>query len=321
MREYCVTGATGFVASHLIKVLLENGCSVRATVRDPDNVEKVGFLWEMNGAKERLKLFKSDLMVNGSFDEVIEGVDGVFHVASPAASLRDGEDVQSLLIDPCINGILNVLNSCSKTNTVKRIVLTSSRLAIKQRQDVDQIPAFNESHWSDLEYCKRNNMWYAYAKTIGEKTAWKVAEERNLDLVVVHPSFVIGPLLAPYVSSSLKYVLDLIKGAKGGYPNGYCGFVHVEDVAAAHILAMEESKASGRLICSSSVAHWSDVVASLRTKYPMYPFETKLNDKEGDRNQHTMDATKILHLGFPSFKTIPQIFDDCIKSFQAKGIL
>lgn len=66
-----------------------------------------------------------------------------------------------------------------------------------------------------------------------------------------------------------------LSGERGGYPNGYCGFVHVEDVAAAHILAMEESKASGRLICSSSVAHWYDVLAMLRAKYPMYPFETK----------------------------------------------
>ncbi|XP_021754018.1 tetraketide alpha-pyrone reductase 2-like [Chenopodium quinoa] len=164
-------------------------------------------------------------------------------------------------------------------------------------------------------------MWYAYAKTLGEKTAQKVAEEKNLDLVVVHPSFVIGPLLAPYVTSSLKYVLDLIKGAKGAYPNGYCGFVHVEDLVAAHILAMEESKASGRYICSSSVAHWSDVLAGLRTKYPMYPFETKPNNNEGDRNQHSMDATKILQLGLPSFKSIPEMFDDCIKSFEDKGML
>ena len=115
---YCVTGGTGFIAGYLIKALLQQGHTVRATVRDPrtypflllycfflhliwfqwslrtificwfyytkflsDNLEKVGFLWELEGAKERLSLYKADLLVDGSFDDCINGVDGVFHTA------------------------------------------------------------------------------------------------------------------------------------------------------------------------------------------------------------------------------------------------
>ncbi|KAK8594118.1 hypothetical protein V6N13_125928 [Hibiscus sabdariffa] len=108
MEEYCVTGGTRFIAAYLVKSLLEKGCYVRTTVRDPgesqsqvsllslylsqrlryicmstaENVEKVGFLWEMKGANERLKVFKADLTEEGSFDEAIQGVHGVFHTAS-----------------------------------------------------------------------------------------------------------------------------------------------------------------------------------------------------------------------------------------------
>ncbi|KAI8023859.1 Tetraketide alpha-pyrone reductase 2 [Camellia lanceoleosa] len=320
MAEYCVTGGTGFIAAYLVKSLLEKGHFVRTTVRDPENVEKVGFLWELSGAKERLKIFKADLMVEGSFDKAIEGVDGVFHTASPVFA-TDVHNVQETLIDPTIKGTLNVLSSCTKASSVKRVVLTSSCSAVRYRDDVQQVSPLDESHWSDLEYCKRYNLWYAYAKTTAEKEAWRVAEESGIDLVVVNPSFVVGPLLAPKPTSTLQFILDTVKGSKGEYSNLTIGFVHIDDVIAAHILAMEESKASGRLICSSSVAHWSEIIDMLRAKYPSYPFEDKCNNQKGNNNPHSMNSNKIIQLGLPPLKTIDQMFDDCIKSFQDKGFL
>ncbi|XVE75184.1 hypothetical protein DITRI_Ditri12bG0075200 [Diplodiscus trichospermus] len=323
MPEYCVTGGTGFIAAYLVKSLLEKGCFVRATVRDPGDAGKVGFLWELDGAKERLKIMKADLMEEGSFDEAIQGVDGVFHTASPVLVPYD-DNVQATLIDPCIKGTLNVLRSCSKArSTVKRVVLTSSCSAIRYRFNVQKQETFslNESHWSDPEYCKRYDLFYAYAKTIGEKEAWRVAKESGIDLVVVNPSFVVGPLLAPQPTSTLRLILSIVKGLRGEYPNTTIGFVHIDDVIAAHILAMEESKASGRLICSSSVAHWTQIIEMLRAKYPSYPFENKCSSKEGDNNAHSMDTSKIQQLGLPAFKSLPEMFDDCIKSFQDKGFL
>ncbi|KAB2098035.1 hypothetical protein ES319_A01G210500v1 [Gossypium barbadense] len=218
--EYCVTGGTGFIAAYLIKSLREKGCFVRTTVRNPENVEKVSFLKELSGAKERLKIMKADLMEEGSFDEAIHGVDGVFHTACPVLVPYD-DNVQATLIDPCIKGTLNVLRSCSKASSVKRVVLTSSCSSIRYRFDVQnqQISSLNESHWSDPNYCKRYNLFYAYAKTIGEQEAWRVAKESGMDLVVVNPSFVVGPLLAPQPTSTLLLILSIVKGIKGEYPN------------------------------------------------------------------------------------------------------
>ncbi|KAF7124111.1 hypothetical protein RHSIM_Rhsim12G0084200 [Rhododendron simsii] len=185
--------------------------------------------------------------------------------------------LQTTLIDPCIKGTQNVLSSCTKASSVRRVVLTSSCSSIRYRNDVQQVSPLNESHWSDLEYCKRYNLWYAFAKTMAEKEAWKIAEKTGLDLVAVNPSYVVGPLLAPQPTSSLQLLLAVVKGLRGEYPNMTIGFVHIEDVVAAHILAMEESKASGRLICSNSVAHWSEIIDMLRAKYPSYPFEDRLD--------------------------------------------
>ncbi|KAK6931498.1 NAD-dependent epimerase/dehydratase [Dillenia turbinata] len=257
MPEYCVTGGTGLIAAYLVKSLLERGHTVRTTARDPGDTNKVGFLWEMSGAKERLKIMKADLMVEGSFDEAIQGADG------------------ANLVDPCIKGTLNVLRSCSKARSVNRVVLTSSTSAIRYHHNVQQTIPLTESDWSDLEYCKQHNLWYAYAKTVAEKEAWRVAGENGIDLVVINPSFVIGPLLAPQPTSSLLLLLAIVKGLSGEYPNTTMGFVHIDDVVATHILAMEERKASGRLICSSSVAHWSQIIEMLKAKYPCYPFENK----------------------------------------------
>ncbi|XP_010916354.1 tetraketide alpha-pyrone reductase 2 isoform X2 [Elaeis guineensis] len=320
MPEYCVTGGTGFIAAYLVKELLASGHSVRATVRDPGDEAKVGFLWSLDGAKERLSLVKADLLVEGSFDEAVNGVDGVFHTACPVFVSSD-QDIQEKLINPAIKGTANVLKSCSKASSVRRVVLTSSCSSIRYRDDATQASPLNESSWSDIDYCKRYSLWYAYAKTLAEKEAWRLSKDFRIDLVVVNPSFVVGPLLAPQPTSTLHMILSLLKGERPDYPNTTVGFVHIDDVVLSHILAMEDSRASGRLVCSSSVAHWSEIVEMLRAKYPYYPIPNKCGDQKGDSNPHSMDTTKIRELGFPPFKTLPQMFDDCVKSFQEKKFL
>ncbi|KAF3607925.1 hypothetical protein DY000_02046533 [Brassica cretica] len=321
MAEYLVTGGTSFIASHVVKALLDLGHSVRTTVRDSSDEEKVRFLWELKGAKERLKIFEADLTVEGSFDEAVKGVDGVFHIASRVTVCLDNNDLEKL-VDRDINGTRNLMNSCEKSrNTVKRIVLTSSSTSVRYRYDATEASPLDESHYSDLDYCRNFKIWYGYAKTLGEKEAWTIAAEKNLDIVVVIPSFCIGPILSPEPTSSPLILLSIIKGVRGDYPNVTGGFVHIEDVVAAQILAMEKLKASGRFICSSSVAHWSEIIEMLRPKYPLYPFETKCSSEEGKDMPHSLDTTKIRELGLPPFKSLAEMFDDCIKCFQDKGLL
>lgn len=322
--EYCVTGGTGFIASYLIRELLRRGHTVRATVRNPDDESKVGWLWDLHeGARERLRLVKADLTVDGSFDQAVDGVDGVFHTASPVLVPYD-EHVQDNLINPCINGTANVLRSCAKSPSIKRVVLTSSCSSIRYRDDATQASPLNGTHWSDPGYCRRHNLWYAYAKTLGEKEAWRLASElpASFDLAVVNPSFVVGPLISPLPTSTLKLVLGILNGQVPAYPNTTIGFVHIDDVVAAHVLAMEEPRAGGcRLVCSAEVESWKGVVDMLKAKYPDYPITDKCDDREGDNFPHSMDSSEIRSLGLPEFKSLTQMFDDCIRSFHERGWL
>ncbi|KAG2394534.1 Tetraketide alpha-pyrone reductase [Vigna angularis] len=116
----CVTGASGYIASWLIKFLLECGYTIKATVRDTNDPEKVDHLLSLDGANERLHIVKANLLEEGSFDSVVEGCHAMFHTASPF--FNDAKDPQTELLDLAMKGTLNVLKSCVNSPTLKRVV-------------------------------------------------------------------------------------------------------------------------------------------------------------------------------------------------------
>ena len=129
-KPVLVTGGSGYLASWIIKMLLEEGINVNATVRDPSSITKVEHLRGLTETSTgQLKLFKSDLMDNGSFDEPMQDCELVIHTASPffVTGIKNPEDE---LIRPAKDGTRNVLESAKRNSTVKRIVLTSSVAAI-----------------------------------------------------------------------------------------------------------------------------------------------------------------------------------------------
>lgn len=319
--EVCVTGGTGYIASHIIYRLLQNGYRVRTTVRNPDDPSKTGFLWDYPGAKERLTIVRADLLEEGSFDGAVAGVKGVFHVASPVI-VSHLEDPEKTLLEPCLKGTLNVLRSCANSSSIKRVVITSSCSAVRydyNRREDD--PPLDESCWSNTDYCKDYQLWYAWAKTLAEKEAWRFSCEKKLDLVVVNPSFVVGPNFSAVPSSTVAMVLSYVTGESKTYPNIRIGFVHIDDVVTAHLLAYEDPGASGRLICSGEVFHWRDIIDRLKRKYPMYPIVTNMGTEEGNDIPHTMNTSKIQKMGLESFKSMEEMFDDCINSLKEHGLL
>ena len=127
-------------------------------MRHAEDEGKVGFLWELEGAAKRLTLLRADLMTEGSFDEAVSGVDGVFHTASPVVVGGGGKDhdVQGELVDPIVKGAANVLRSCARAapDRARRVVLTSSCSCVRYCHAA----TLNESHWSDADYCKSYNV-------------------------------------------------------------------------------------------------------------------------------------------------------------------
>ncbi|XP_051120614.1 phenylacetaldehyde reductase-like [Andrographis paniculata] len=275
-KTVCVTGASGYIASWIVKFLLQRGYTVKASVRDPNDAKKTQHLLALDGAKERLHLMKANLLDEGSFDALVEGCEGVFHTASPF--YHAVTDPQAELIDPALKGTLNVLGSCAKTPSVKRIVLTSSVAAVAYngKPRTPEV-VVDETWWSVPEVCKQMQMWYVLSKTLAEDAAWKFVKEKGIDMVAINPAMVIGPLLQPTLNTSAATILNLINGAET-FPNNTFGWVNVKDVAQAHILAYENPSANGRYCLVESVAHYYEIVKILRELYPNFKLPEKCAD-------------------------------------------
>ncbi|EEF38791.1 tetraketide alpha-pyrone reductase 1 [Ricinus communis] len=315
--KVCVTGASGFLASWLIKRLLLSGYDVIGTVRDPGNEKKLAHLWKLEGAKERLQLVKADLMEMGSFDDAIFGCHGVFHTASPV--IKPTTDPKAEILKPAVEGTLNVLSSCKKNPFMKRMVLTSSSSTIRAREDIDPKVPLDESSWSSVELCERLQIWYVLSKTLAEKAAWEFCNDNGIDLVTVLPSFVIGPSLPPDLCSTVSDVLGLLKGETDKFQwHGRMGYVHIDDVALCHILVYEQENARGRYICSSTILDNNELVSFLSARYPSLSIPKRF--EQLDRPYYEFNTSKLKSLGF-KFKSIHQMFDDCIASLIEQGHL
>uniref|UniRef100_A0A2N9F4G7 NAD-dependent epimerase/dehydratase domain-containing protein n=1 Tax=Fagus sylvatica TaxID=28930 RepID=A0A2N9F4G7_FAGSY len=257
-KVVCVTGASGYIASWLVKLLLQRGYRVKATVRDPSDPNKTEHLLALDGAKERLHLFKADLLEEGSFDSVVDGCEGVFHTASPFYHIVT--DPQAELIDPALKGTLNVLRSCAKVPSIKRVVITSSMVAVAYSgKPLAPDVIIDETWFSDAAGCEKSKLWYMLSKTLAEEAAWKFAKENAIDMVAINPGLVIGPLLQPTLNTSVESVLKLVNGSER-FPNVTYRLVDVRDVAGAHILAIENPSASGRYCLVGRVIHCSEVI-------------------------------------------------------------
>jgi len=257
-----VTGATGFIASHLVKLLLERGYRVRGTVRNPDKAADVAHLRALPGAAERLELHAADLLTAGAFDAVVAGCRAVFHTASPY--VLDAKDPQRDLVDPAVEGTRNVLGACARAASVTRVVLTSSMAAITDEPGGEHV--LTEADWNTRSTLTRNP--YYLSKTQAERAAWTFVEEARpgFDLVVINPFLVIGPSLAPGLNTSNQVFVDLLAGTYPAIMNLTWGFVDVRDVASAHVLALEQRAATGRYICAASTIAMRALVTLLRER-------------------------------------------------------
>lgn len=271
-----MTGASGYIASWLVKLLLQRGYTVKASVRDPNDPKKTEHLLSLDGAKERLHLFKANLLEEGSFDSIVEGCVGVFHTASPF--FHAVTDPQAELIDPAVKGTLNVLGSCAKASSVKRVVVTSSIAAVAYNRNPRTPDVVVDETWfTDPDFCKGLQLWYVVSKTLAEDAAWKFAKEKGIDMVTINPAMVIGPLLQPTLNTSAAAILNLINGGQT-FPNASFGWVNVKDVAEAHIQAFEVPSASGRYCLVERVVHYSELVKILKELFPDFQLPEKCAD-------------------------------------------
>lgn len=243
MSTVLVTGGSGFIGSHSILQLLAAGHRVRTTVRSLSREAEVRSLLRAGGAEpgDRLSFIAADLEKDAGWPEAVAGCEFVLHVASPfPPNIPKHEDE---LIVPARDGALRVLRAARDAG-VKRVVLTSSFAAIGYGQPPQQAP-FNETNWTDPT--GDGVTAYVKSKTLAERAAWNfmVMEGGGLELSVVNPVGVFGPVLGPDYSTSILLVQRMMDGDLPGCPRLYFGAVDVRDVVDLHLRAMMHPAAQG----------------------------------------------------------------------------
>ena len=244
MSRVLVTGGSGFIGSHSILQLLAAGHEVRTTVRDLKRRDDVLAMLRQGGAAdpgERLTFFAADLERDAGWADAVAGCDYVLHVASPFPPAVPKDENE--LIVPAREGALRVLRA-ARDGKVRRVVLTSSYAAIGYGTQGRSTP-FTEEDWTDPD--GPDVQPYVKSKTLAERAAWDfIAREGGaLELSVVNPVGVFGPVLGPDYSTSILLVQRLMDGALPGCPRLWFGCVDVRDVADLHIRAMTSPAAGG----------------------------------------------------------------------------
>ena len=258
-----VTGATGYIAKHCIIQLLEKGYQVRGTVRSLSReAELRGIFADYLENDAQLEFVVANLTDDAGWDAAVKDCDYVLHTATPVP-LEEPKDENELII-PAVEGTQRVLHAALKAG-VKRVVLTSSESAIIYGHDKSK-KYFDENDWSNTN---ADISPYPKSKTLAERAAWDFAKENPaLELAVINPGMVIGPLLDKRINSSLETVYRIMKGTYPAMPRLGWIFVDVRDVAAAHIAAMTVPEAAGeRFFCVTEWAWLLDLAKILEPHF------------------------------------------------------
>jgi nucleoside-diphosphate-sugar epimerase len=317
-----VTGASGYIASWVIQKLLTQGYTVHATVRDLNRTQSYVHLSKIaESSTGSLKLFQANLLTANSFKEAMQGCEVIFHMASPFL-VTNYKDAVKDIIEPAVLGTENVLRSVNETESVKRVVLTSS-IASTYGDAIDILntpnQCFTEADWNTTS--SETHQPYPYSKVAAERKAWEMANAQNQwQLVCINPALVLGKSLTPNTQSGSVEVLQQFTNGLtlAGVPPMWNGIVDVQDVAEAHLQAAFRPEATGRYIISGNTLSLLEMGKILRKNFGWkYPFP---------RNELPKAVFKIigplagfskkfveLNMGYP-------IYFDASKSQQELGI-
>ncbi len=264
-----VTGASGFLASHILLQLLKDDYIVRGSVRTAAKGDHIRKVLEGHGADTtNLSFVELDLMQDAGWDAAMQGVDYLLHTASPfvTSAPKDPDEI----IKPALNGTRRALNAALKAD-VKRIVLTSSMVAACHGHPKSRITPYTEADWTNPDGADVTP--YILSKTLAEQEAWKIMEAagRRDDLTVINPGFILGPLLDKDIGTSGAIIQRMMNGDFPGTPDIYFSVVDVRDAAELHILGMHDEASFGHRVFSAGPAlSMQGLAKSLAESLPAY---------------------------------------------------
>lgn len=291
----CVSGASGFIASHVVLQLLNAGYHVRGSVRSDrraDDLRKTLDPHLAPGAaiRERLTFARLDLLSDEGWNEAVRGCDAVIHTASPFPAVVPADPEE--LVRPAVDGALRALRA-AKDEGIGRVVLTSSVAAIWYSSLPPGQSLYTEESWSDPDSAGP----YPRSKTLAERAAWEFVRDEapGIALTVINPALVIGPPLGTEVSTSLRIVKRIFRGGGRPQQRGAVCIVDVRDVARMHVQALTTPESVGRrIICSERMISYRDIAELLSRAYPDRNISIAVEDAADVSGREAVDVDNSL---------------------------
>lgn len=336
---YLVTGANGFIASYLVKRLVEEGAYVKATVRRATSGDQVKESISRD-AKGKLEIFLTpDITVKGAFKTALQDVTHVFHTASPVPGpgTTDAKD----LLEPARAGTLALLQDASETPTVRKVVYTSSSAAILDIWRLNTGNTHMEKDWNPITYgdalkigegLKSSNpaevqqagfAVYCASKRVAEEAAWDFMKQNKIGfaLAVVHPTLVIGkPTLAGVgIEGSNAFLWNFLTTRPTNDLASISAYVDLADTVEGHIQAMNKDEANGgRFLLTAGSPLIHEMIRWAKDRQPSLPFDAvgKPENEEDVRSKMTKldnsQSNKVLGIRYRSVKESVEAFADWV---------
>ena len=270
-KTVLVTGGTGYLGAWVVKRLLEKKHNVRLVVRNLLAAKKFVFFRTIaQQHKCQLELFKADLLQANSFDEAAQGSDAIIHMAAPTTTHT--KDIKKDILKPIILGTKNILRSANTSDSVKKVVLTSSATAVYgDRADLldRDIETFSEAHFNYTSTPQHKP--YAFAKVEAEELAWEMyKKQRKWGLTILNPALMLGPNFSQTShSKSLIFFKQLIQGKYApASPALEFAVADVRDVAIAHVNALSDSISDSRYILFKEIMSLLQMGTLIEQLYP-----------------------------------------------------
>ncbi|KAF3328620.1 anthocyanidin reductase-like protein [Carex littledalei] len=330
----CVTGASGFIGSMLVKRLLERGHIVHATLRDLGDDTKTGLLKKLPGADTRLEFYEADIYDSSSFESAIQGCEYVFLIATPMQHKANSTQLKDTS-EAAVDAIQTILHLCEKSGTVKRIIYTGSVTAASPLKEdgTGYAGCLDESCWTPLNlsfpYPSNFEAAYTSSKTLSEKALldYNHCEKNSLfEVVSLSIGLVGGETILSYLPGSVGVIVSSITGEMIFYSQlkflqellGSVPLVHIADLCDALIFCIEKPSMAGRFVCAAAYPSIKDFVEFYRD---VYPDIAKIKEVEGDFPRVEGGSRKLVDVGFKYKYGAEETFEGSYKCAKKLGLL
>ncbi|KAK8590056.1 hypothetical protein V6N13_088849 [Hibiscus sabdariffa] len=255
-RTVCVMDASGHLGSSLVHLLLHRGYTVHAALQPHAHGESQSAEELLPCNNEKLRIFDADPFDYHSITNALKGCCGLFYCFEPPS---DHSTYDELMAEIEVRAAHNVLEACAQTDTMEKVVFTSSVTAVIWNEGRSTASTdLDEKNWTDINFCKKFKLWHALSKTLAEKSAWALAMDRGINMVTING----GLLMTPDVNIANPY----LKGAAEMYEGGVFVTVDLRFIANAHICVFEDVSSYGRYLCFNHVincSHDADKLAQM----------------------------------------------------------